>query len=53
MRYSPNENWLVTSDGDGHIKYWKGRNELVKVPHVRPVCLLCPLPCVSACARPA
>ena len=31
MRYSHNENWLVTSDGIGHIKYWKGRNELVKV----------------------
>lgn len=31
MRYTHNENWLVTSDGIGHIKYWKGRNELVKV----------------------
>jgi len=30
MRYSHNENWLVTSDGNGRIKYWKGRNELQK-----------------------
>ena len=31
MRYTHNENWLVTSDGIGRVKYWKGRNELVKV----------------------
>ena len=30
MRYTHNENWLMTSDGLGRIKYWKGRNELVK-----------------------
>lgn len=35
MRYTHNENWLMTSDGIGRVKYWKGRNELVKVitPH--------------------
>lgn len=34
MRYTHNENWLVTSDSIGRIKYWKGRNELVKVPTI-------------------
>ena len=38
MRYTHNENWLVTSDGIGRIKYWKGRNELVKAsPPDRPL----------------
>ena len=36
MRHTHNENWLVTSDGIGRVKYWRGRNELVKV---------CPLVC--------
>lgn len=29
--FTHNENWLVTSDGAGQVKYWKLNLELVKV----------------------
>ena len=31
MQYSHNENWLLTGEDDGKLKYWKPNLECVKV----------------------
>ena len=34
IRFSHNDNWLVSADGGGRVKYWKLNLELVKVSWV-------------------
>ncbi len=31
MQYAHNENWLLTGEDDGKLKYWKPNLECVKV----------------------
>ena len=36
MQYAHNENWLLTGEDDGKLKYWKPNLECVKVSLVQP-----------------
>ena len=37
MQYAHNENWLLTGEDDGKLKYWKPNLECVKVVHCNAV----------------
>jgi len=36
MQYAHNENWLLTGEDDGKLKYWKPNLECVKVSLIQP-----------------
>lgn len=36
IRFSHNDNWLVSADGGGRVKYWKLNLELVKARLLSP-----------------
>jgi WD40 repeat protein len=37
LRYSHNDNWLLSADDAGLVKYWKPNFELVKVQLLSPI----------------
>ena len=39
MQYAHNENWLLTGEDDGKLKYWKPNLECVKVVHWNDACI--------------
>ena len=39
MQYAHNENWLLTGEDDGKLKYWKPNLECVKVAHYDAACI--------------
>ena len=43
MQYAHNENWLLTGEDDGKLKYWKPNLECVKVLYP------CNAACIQAC----
>ena len=41
MQYAHNENWLLTGEDDGKLKYWKPNLECVKVLCYATLTVLC------------